>query len=920
MNTNSARRPRPPARGGWARRRLGRWFESLALRERFLLSPLLGLLLLVALTAAFIQESQRQDELLKRIAERDFAAYDHYSELFVGLSDEHMALYDLLQDTGAIDEQLLYDRAKQRLNRIQRVVDELEQALPVVSVASPRGNESLAAPRSELLVRTKAYRKAATAAVTMATVNLALAPRQLALANTQFTAMNRAYAGFLDSERSGIRSEIGARVRGGEAGRIVIAGAGVAATGLLIVLSVMLARLLSRALKAQIAALTELGTQAGARVSLDAKSEVQRIAQAVDAFRQALHQLRNKDQALADANHALTRTLDELSAARDQLEVRVRDRTQVLAQTNDELRSEIERRREAEHHLTIYAEVIRSTGEAVAITDLEGRIVDVNPAYEHAVGLSREEVIGTPLYCATPADDADGSHAQLWSRVEAEGHWSGEILNRRGNGQMFPSWALINAVRDEQGAPVQYVCVGRDITALKQSEQQLKKLAFHDSLTGLPNRALFHDRLEVALAGARRQVSRIAVIYLDLDHFKYVNDTLGHPMGDRLLVEIGQRIGSCIRDADTLARMGGDEFTILLPHIESGEDARCIAERVIEAVQEPILLGHETVCVGASLGISIFPEHGADAEVLQKHADLAMYQAKDAGRGQYRVFDLEMLDQGGDHLSLSVQIDSALKNDEFTLFYQPIVNLASGLTESVEALIRWRKPSGEMVSPAKFIPHAEETGLIKKIDRWVLERACRDAVSWWQDSGRELRVCVNISAVSMQLPNMAKIVADALQRSQLPPRLLTVEITETAVISDPVTVRKVLDEISALGVGLSLDDFGTGYSSLSYLTRFPINCIKLDRSFVERIGNDPASEEVIRSLLELAHKLGLRVVAEGVERRGQQAFLSDAGCELLQGFRFARPMPDEKLRPWLSSNRDSPVPSSFSPSGIAEFS
>jgi predicted signal transduction protein with EAL and GGDEF domain len=247
--------------------------------------------------------------------------------------------------------------------------------------------------------------------------------------------------------------------------------------------------------------------------------------------------------------------------------------------------------------------------------------------------------------------------------------------------------------------------------------------------------------------------------------------------------------------------MGGDEFTILLSHIASDADACCIAERIVEAVQLPVQLGQEAVCIGASLGISVFPEHGADADVLQKHADLAMYQAKEGGRGQYRLFGPEMLAQGGDHLSLRVKLDSALKNDEFKLFHQPIVNLANGRTESVEALIRWQRSCGEMASPARFIPHAEQTGFIKKIDRWVLERACRDAMSWLRDTGRELRVCINLSAVSMQLPNMAKIIADVLQRSQLPPHLLTVEITETAVISDPVTVRKVPDEIAALGVG-----------------------------------------------------------------------------------------------------------------------
>jgi diguanylate cyclase (GGDEF)-like protein/PAS domain S-box-containing protein len=573
-----------------------------------------------------------------------------------------------------------------------------------------------------------------------------------------------------------------------------------------------------------------------------------------------------------------------------------------LEEANEGLRSEIELRKDAERQLKIYAEVIRSTGEAVAITDLNGKIIEANPAYEYAVGRTREEVIGTSLYGTNSDPDSEDPYRELWRALDADGHWTGEVLDRRSNGEPFPSWALINAVRDERGDPVHYVCVSRDITALKQSEHQLQKLAFYDSLTSLPNRALFNDRLSIALASAERQQSLIAVIYLDLDRFKYVNDTLGHPAGDRLLVEIGQRISRCIRTADTLARMGGDEFTILLTHLGSEADAVRTAERIVEVVGMPVQLGKETVYVGVSIGISFYPAHGQDAETLQKNADLAMYEAKEGGRSQYRVFSPEMLTRSNERLLLSVQIDAALKNDEFTLFYQPIVNSRTGLVESVEALIRWQKPGGESVSPAKFIPHAEEAGLIKKIDCWVLERACRDAISWLQDDGRGLRVCVNLSAVSVQQPNMANIIDDILRRTKLPPNLLTLELTETAVIADPYAARRVLDEIVLLGVDLSIDDFGTGYSSLSYLTRFPINCIKLDRSFVDRIGKDKASEEVIQSLLELAQRLKLRVVAEGVEERSQQMFLTHVGCELMQGFYFVRPMPGNQLRSWLSSN------------------
>ena len=394
----------------------------------------------------------------------------------------------------------------------------------------------------------------------------------------------------------------------------------------------------------------------------------------------------------------------------------------------------------------------------------------------------------------------------------------------------------------------------------------------------------------------------LGVIYLDLHRFKYVNDTLGHAAGDRLLIEISQRIGRCLRSSDTLARMRGDEFTILLPQLGAEPDAVQIAERISEAVGKAVQLGDESVYVGASIGISYFPKDGRDAETMQKNADVAMYEAKEAGRGQHRVFSPEMLAKGNQRVSLSVQIDAALRNNEFTLVYQPMVNLATGRPEGVEALIRWQKPGGEWVAPAMFIPHAEQAGLIKKIDCWVLERACGEATTWSQNDGCDLAVCVNLSAVSMQQPDMAKLIKDILQRTGLPPGRLNLEITENAVKADPNAAQAMLEEVTSLVVSFSVNDFGTGYSSLSYLSQFPINCLKLDRLFVERIGKDKASEEVIQTLLQLARKLELRVVAEGVEQHSQQKFLTNAGCEIMQGYHFVRPMPGDQLTKWLSAD------------------
>ena len=339
---------------------------------------------------------------------------------------------------------------------------------------------------------------------------------------------------------------------------------------------------------------------------------------------------------------------------------------------------------------------------------------------------------------------------------------------------------------------------------------------------------------------------------------------------------------------------------MLLTHLLGDDDAEMIAKRIVEAVSMPVNLGEQTVYVGASVGISFHPRDALDAETLHKHADVAMYAAKQEGRGQYRVFTEDMLGQDSERLSLSAEIDAALKNGEFTLHYQPIVDATTGQPDGVEALIRWRKPSGEWIPPVKFIPHAEQAGLIKRIDCWVLEHACAQAARWGTVNGKLLRMSVNLSSISLQHGEMARQIGDILQRTGLPPRLLNIEITETAVIASPKVALGVLEEIVALGVSVSMDDFGTGYSSLNYLTQFPIDCIKLDRTFVDKIGKDRANEQVITSLLDLARKLSLNVVAEGVEQVNQREFLEQQGCKLVQGFYTGKPMPAEELLAWLA--------------------
>ena len=583
------------------------------------------------------------------------------------------------------------------------------------------------------------------------------------------------------------------------------------------------------------------------------------------------------------------------------LERRLDESTAELRAADRALRSATLARRAAEGRLAIYAEAIRAAGEAIAVADASGTLIDVNPAYEDALGRSREELIGTRLYPIEPERESEAHYGELWRSVEAHGHWAGELTAYRGNGEPFLSWVQIRMLRDESGAPSHYVCVSRNITALKRSEEQLQRLAFYDSLTELPNRALLNDRLRVALAGAERQQDLIAVMYLDLDGFKEVNDTLGHAAGDALLTETGRRIGRCIRASDTLARTGGDEFTVLLTRASSIADVTAIAERILEAVAEPIQVGGRTVRVGTSIGISFHPKDGQDAETLQLKADLAMYKAKKAGRGQYRVFEGELAASGKDRMSLTAKLEAALAGDDLMLFYQPVVDVQDGRVAYAEALLRWRKPGGELVLPDAFLPHAEECGLIRRIDNWVIERACRDARSWPGERARP-GVCVNLSAASIQQTNLASLLAGVLERTALMPVQLTLEIKESAIVCDPQAVRLALEDIAPLGLRWSLDDFGSGRSSLTYLTRFPIRGVKLDRTLVERIGRDTTGEELIRSVLTLARALELDVVAKGVEHTHQQAFLAALGCRLMQGYRFVRPMSGDMFGHWLAAN------------------
>jgi len=466
---------------------------------------------------------------------------------------------------------------------------------------------------------------------------------------------------------------------------------------------------------------------------------------------------------------------------------------------------------------------------------------------------------------------------------------------------------------DADGRPVLMLGTVQDISERKQSEERIRNLAYYDSLTHLPNRQLYNEQLNFALSSARRHTSKVATVLFDLDHFKRINETLGHSVGDRLLVAVAERLRQCVRDYDavsrpeadsgkggtTLARLGGDEFILAMADIDRVEDAAKAAHRLIQAMQAPFRLDEHEIVVTASIGISLYPDDGADAETLLKNADSALYHAKDAGRNNYQFYNQSMNDRAFARLSLEGSLRRALENQEFLLHYQPQVDAQSGAIIGAEALIRWRHPDLGLVSPLDFIPLAEESGLIVPIGEWVLQTACTELKAWQAAGNGTLRMAVNLSGRQFRQQDLVETVQRAISAAGIAPQSLELEITESMLMQDATETTRLLDNLKALGVKLSVDDFGTGYSSLSYLKRFPLDALKIDRSFIRDIASDPDDAAITTAILAMAGGLGLEVVAEGVETMEQLGFLRSRNCQMIQGYLFSKPLPSEEIRALL---------------------
>ena len=469
--------------------------------------------------------------------------------------------------------------------------------------------------------------------------------------------------------------------------------------------------------------------------------------------------------------------------------------------------------------------------------------------------------------------------------VHQRGRWRGEAAGLRRDGTNFPQEISLTAIADDG-----MVCVVRDITERTYAEEQIKHLAYHDALTNLPNRLLFKDRLTVALSHAQREQSRLAVLFLDLDRFKVINDSLGHNIGDQLLQAVAIRVQSCVRDSDTVARLGGDEFTVLLPRLQRSDDAAPVAQKIIEAIRHPFHIEGREFFTTTSIGISLFPEDGTDAEALIKNADTAMYQAKELGRDNYQLFNAHVNAKALQRITLEHGLRKALANDEFAVHYQPIFDLRTGRVTGTEALLRWTHPEMGAISPATFIPLAETTGAMIPIGGWALSEAVQQAKRWHDAGHHDLTIAVNLSVTQLQQTDLVHRVREILAETELPARLLELEITESSAMLNPEASVRTLDELKRIGIRISLDDFGTGHSSLSYLKRFPIDTLKIDQSFVRDITTDPDTAAIVQAIIAMAHSLRLKVIAEGVEHEEQAEFLRANGCDQMQGFLIRRPV------------------------------
>lgn len=555
-------------------------------------------------------------------------------------------------------------------------------------------------------------------------------------------------------------------------------------------------------------------------------------------------------------------------------------------------------REKAEQTYRLAAHAMENSMEGIFIINAKRRIVSINKGFTNITGYGDDEIAGAIPSMLASSEHDENFYKELWTQMRANGFWQGEVWDKRKNGQEYAMHLSLSAVGDGGKRSAYYVGAFNDISQYKDYEACLEFLANHDPLTNLPNRTLMHNRLQEAIKQAQQHNKLVGVMFIDLDRFKIINDSLGHAIGDRVLQQVAERLQTNARVNDTVARFGGDEFMVVLEDLASEEEAGLIAQKLLEALLKPTKIDAHELYISASIGISCFPQDGSDEQTLIKHADTAMYRAKEEGRDRFKYFSRDMNARAHEFMLMANSLHSALEKNELAVEYQPRVNLSTGKIAGVEALLRWNHPKLGCISPEKFIPLAEETGLIVPIGEWVLQTACRQGRAWL-DAGYPLQVAVNLSLRQFRKQDLVASLLAIIEETGFRRDLLEVEITESLMMHDPQSILDTLKTVSSHGIKIALDDFGTGYSSLNYLKQFPIDYVKIDKSFVRDIPHDQDSVAIVKTIIAMAKNLRLALIAEGVETEAQRALLQAEGCDDAQGFYFSRPVPAEQIAPLL---------------------
>ncbi|HMK37347.1 MAG TPA: EAL domain-containing protein [Desulfomonilaceae bacterium] len=595
---------------------------------------------------------------------------------------------------------------------------------------------------------------------------------------------------------------------------------------------------------------------------------------------------------------------DILKRAHDELEKHVEERTAELLRSNELLRAEISERKKVQSRLELSGKIIESCNEAIICMDLQGNITRVNQSFCRITGLSINEVIGQNMRIFQWGRPYGEYYHKIWQSLIGSGAWRGEVWDRRKDGSLYPVLLSISMVRDSRNIVTHYVAIFSDITRIKQAQKNLQRLAHYDHLTRLPNRLLFHDRLQQAMILAQRQSKTVAIMLLDLDRFKNINDTLGHRFGDKVLIAVAERLKKCIRMSDTAARLGGDEFLLLLPASEAN-GALKVAANIMSEIAKPLIMEGREIFLSTSIGITMFPDDGDSVDRLLRNADTALHHAKEQGKNRFHFFSKDMNNHAKKRQKMEHLLRVALSSDQFLLHYQPMLDVRSGNIIGIEALLRWSHPVRGPVSAAQLIPLAEETGLIVPIGEWVLRTACEQNRQWQRMGLPQVRIAVNLSGRQLRQRNIAQHILDIVNNSGLDPTFLEIELTESVMMDDTDETVKFLAKLKEKGINISIDDFGTGYSSLSYLRKFPVDRLKIDQSFVKNVTLNPYDQALVKAIVAVAHSRKLKVLAEGVETAEQLRFLQSSHCDEVQGYFVGRPISPDRIVPALQENSES---------------